>query len=230
LPSGEEPDGTPWEQEQSFAAWRATVLLALFDPGRLFSAARLDRPREQRSFALWTCSLFWILGQLLDRFLLGPQREQMLSLLHMLQADRPLPPALLKLLGGGNGNGAAETVLVALLSPAFVWLFLYANAWVTHGATLLLGQNRRGFPATFAATAYGLSPVVLFAIPGCGGLIGLVWIAVLTAIGLRRMHRISTAGALSVTLAPYLLFCCLACGLGLAAASSLLPLFTQGPV
>jgi hypothetical protein len=44
------------------------------------------------------------------------------------------------------------------------------------------------------------------------------------------MHRISTAGALSVTLAPYLVFCCLTCGLGLAAASSILPLFLGGPV
>ena len=43
----------------------------------------------------------------------------------------------------------------------------------------------------------------------CGSPISLVWLIVLTGIGMKQTHRISTGGAAATVLAPYLLFCCL---------------------
>src|SRR5437016_1097437 len=75
-PSGEPPQaegaGTPWERRRELGfipAWAQTLQQALFEPGRLFSSAQLDRGSAQLGFAVLTASVFWSIGQLLDRFL-----------------------------------------------------------------------------------------------------------------------------------------------------------------
>ena len=73
------------------------------------------------------------------------------------------------------------------------------------GFALLLGQSKRGFPASFAACAYGVAPMVLLAIPGCGGVLALVWTIVLTGVGLKETHQIKSGGAAATVVAPYLL-------------------------
>ena len=65
--------GTPWERRAElgfFEAWKQTTLQALFEPGKLFAAARLDRGPAQLGYAVFTASVFWALGQLLSRALL----------------------------------------------------------------------------------------------------------------------------------------------------------------
>jgi hypothetical protein len=49
------------------------------------------------------------------------------------------------------------------------------------------------------------------AIPGCGGIVGAVWAAVLTGVGLKETHRIAPGGAAATVLAPYALLCCAGC-------------------
>jgi hypothetical protein len=104
-------------------------------------------------------------------------------------------------------------------------VFVYASAGVTHLFAVILGQNRRGFPATFAAVAYAFAPFALVALPGCGFPIAIVWCVVLTGIGLKTTHGISTGGAVATALMPYFLFCCALCGvailLGLATAQAM---------
>src|SRR5205823_13600753 len=99
-------------------------------------------------------------------------------------------------------------VALALLTPVFTFVLLYVNAAVTHGIAAILGQAKRGFPATFAACAYACAPLVLLAIPACGSIVGLIWLVVLTSIGLKVTHRISTGAAAAAVLAPYFVLCC----------------------
>jgi hypothetical protein len=99
---------------------------------------------------------------------------------------------------------------------------LYLNALVTHGIALLLRQSKRGFPATLAASAYSFAPFVLVAIPACGSTIAVVWVAVLTGIGLKQLHGMGTGGATASVLLPYLVLCCATCGLGVMLAGTMM--------
>jgi len=214
-PQGEAPDadesGTPWERREELglvAAWVQTVQQALFEPGRLFRSARLDRGAAQLGFALLTSSIFWALGQLLERLLLAGQREQMRRLIESMSGAQ-LPPVARRLLETQTLSSPGAVLAFTLLTPVISFLLIYLNAAVTHGFALLLGQAKRGFAATFAACAYACAPLVLLAVPGCGSFIAAVWLIVLTGIGLKETHRISAGGAVASVLAPYLLFCCL---------------------
>ena len=208
------PVGTPWERREELGVWTAwiqTMQAALFEPQKLFVSARLDRNPAQLGFAVATGSVFWTVSQILDRLLFGSQRAKVAEMIHQLH----LPPGFDRMLQGSNTNSVGATILFALLSPLIMLVFLYASAGVTHLFALLFGQNRRGFSATFAAVAYSFAPFVLLAVPGCGGLIALVWCAVLTGIGMKQMHGLTPMGAVATALTPYLLLCCAACAAGL---------------
>jgi len=218
VPSPPQPveQGTPWENRDrlgAFAAWKRTLAMALFEPGKLFAQARLDRGSAQLGFAVLTGSLFWAAGQILDRALFAGQREQALRFLdQMKNQTAQLPPFLRKLfLGATEGQPLWTTVAIALLSPLIVLVLVYLNAAVTHASAMILGQAKRGFAATFAAAAYGLAPMVLLLVPGCGGIVAPVWSAVLTGIGLRQLHGITPGGAAAAVLGPYVLICCGGC-------------------
>jgi hypothetical protein len=227
-PEAPAPIGTPWERRGDgpgqipiFKAWADTVMLGLFEPGKLFSQIRIDDHWSAVKFAVLTGAVFSIIGQLLGQALAGPVNERVKEQLAQLRT--PVPPVLLTWIKWSTDNSLSITLFVAALAPLFVFLFLYAQAGVTHVAVLLMGQNRRGFAATFAAAAYAMAPAVLNAVPGCGAYIAPIWIAVLTGIGLKYTHGMSVGGAVGATLAPYLLLCCFFCMLGLAAASAFGP-------
>lgn len=205
--------GTPWERRAEIGAWRAcweTLVQALFEPGRLFRSARLDRGAAQAGFAVLTVSVPWFVGQMLDRFLLRPWTQR---LMEKLGGSGPLAALWQKLAAAGHDTSPRATVLVALLTPLLVLVGLYLNAGVTHVAAVLLGQAKRGFAATFAACAYACAPLVLLAIPGCGGVVGAVWTVVLTGVGLKETHRMAPGGAAAAVIAPYALLCCATCAL-----------------
>ena len=217
LPEGQlpaaEPQGTPWERRAElgfFKGWAQTVQQSLFEPGKLFASARLDRGSAQLGFAVFTTSLFWSLGQIFERAVLGGEREQMRRLMGSLSDNPQISPLLQKMISSSESmNTWGWTFGLALLTPLFSLVFLYLNAGVTHAVALMLGQSKKGFPATFAACAYSCAPLILMAVPACGSVIAVVWLVVLTGIGMKETHRISTGGAAATVLAPYALFCCL---------------------
>lgn len=208
-----QPAGTPWERRAELGAWTAwkqTMSQALLEPGKLFASARLDRGADQAWFAVVTMSVFWAVGQLLERAMLSGEREQMRRLLGSISSDPHLSPLLQKMIAAQDaGNSWPWAIGLALLTPVFSFVFLYLNAAVTHGFALLLGQSKKGFAATFAACAYASAPLVLMAIPACGSIVGVIWLVVLTGIGLKETHRISTGGAAATVLTPYIALCCL---------------------
>ena len=208
-----EPQGTPWERRQEIGFWTGlvqTLQQALLEPGKLFASARLDRGRAQLGFAVLISSAGWAASQLLEGLLLRGQREQVLQLLGSLSQNPDLPPVLKRMLEGQlQPSSPAAVIGLAVLTPLFAFVLLYINAAVTHGVAAILGQARRGFAATFAACAYASAPLVLLAVPACGSIVGLIWLVALTGIGMKVIHRSSTAGAAASVLVPYLLFCCL---------------------
>jgi Yip1 domain len=206
--------GTPWERRAelgAFRAWWETVVQALFEPGRLFRSARLDRGPAQLGFAVLTASAASIVEQLVEYFFL---RNLTRTLLQRLAASGPMAAYSQKLAASTPETSPRAAALLMLCTPLIVLVFVYLNAAVTHGAAALLGQARRGFAATFAACAYACAPLVLLALPACGSFVGLVWTVVLTGIGLQETHRMPTRSAAAAVLAPYALLCCGACALG----------------
>ncbi|HZX94339.1 MAG TPA: YIP1 family protein [Myxococcales bacterium] len=176
--------------------------LALFEPGKLFASARLDRGPAQLGFAVLTISVFSSIGQIFEQLM----RTRLEGFYEQLATRFKVPPQLLE---AGKLSSPGWFVALLLVTPLFVLAFTYVNAAVTHFFALIFGQAKRGFAATFAACAYASAPLVLLAVPGCGFIVGVLWVVVLTGIGLKETHRISAGGAAGVTLAPYLLFCCL---------------------
>ena len=208
-----EPAGTPWERRADLGFWTGllqTLQQALLEPTKLFASARLDRGRAQLGFAVLVTSVSWSISQLFEGLLLSGQREQMRALLESVSQNPDLPPFLQRMIEGQMQPSAPASVIgLALLTPIFSFVLLYVNAAVTHGIATLLGQGRRGFPATFAACAYASAPLVLLAVPACGSIVGVIWLIALTGIGMKVLHRASTAGAAASVLVPYLLICCL---------------------
>jgi hypothetical protein len=208
-----EPQGTPWERRAELGlvrGWTQTLQQALFEPGKLFASARLDRGSAQLGFAVLTTSLCWALGQILERAVLSGEREQMRRLMGSLSDNPQISPLLQKMIASSESmNSWGWTFGLALLTPLFSLVFLYLNAGVTHAVALVLGQSKKGFPATFAACAYSCAPLVLMVVPACGSIVAVLWLVVLTGIGMKETHRISTGGAAATVLAPYALLCCL---------------------
>ena len=209
LPEG---SGTPWERRAELGFWRGwaqTVQLALLEPGKLFESVRLDKGAAQLGFAVFTISVSWALGQLLEGLLLQGQRERLRAILGTLSKNPDLAPALQRLIQAQlEASSPGWVIGLALLTPAVALVFLYLNAAVTHAVAALLGQAKRGFAATFAACAYACGPLVLLAVPACGSIVGIIWVVVLTSIGLKVTHRISTGAAAAAVLAPYFVLCC----------------------
>ena len=212
-PAPAAPSGTPWERRAELGLWRGwaqTLQQALFEPGKLFASARLDRGSAQLGFAVVTTSVFWAIGQILERAVLSGQRDQMRRLLSTISDNPQVSPLLQKMIDAqSQTNSWGWTVGLSLLTPLFSFVFLYLNAGVTHAIALVLGQSKKGFAATFAACAYASAPLVLLAVPACGSFIAVIWLVVLTGIGLKETHRISSGGAAATVLAPYALICCL---------------------
>ena len=161
-------------------------------------------------FAVLTTSVFWAIGQLLERLLLHGQTERMRQMLATFSQNPDLARMLKRMLDMQSQASAPGAVLaLAALTPVFTFVLLYLNAGVTHAVAALLRQAKRGFPATFAACAYSCAPLVLLAVPACGSIVGTIWLVVLTGVGMKVTHRISTGGAAASVLAPYFLLCCL---------------------
>jgi hypothetical protein len=219
--------GTPWERRSELGvarAWWDTIVQALFEPARLFASVQIDRSAAHVGFALVTSSVFALAGQILEHLLLAPQREQ---IRRMIGSAQGLPPALERYLEASQNSGPGTLLGIAIVTPVVMLAFLYLSALVTHVVGLVLGQSKRGFSATLAACAYGFAPLALLALPGCGVFIGAIWAAVLTGIGLKALHGMGAGGAAATVIVPYVVLCCLTCGLAILVASSLSKLMPE---
>jgi hypothetical protein len=127
---------------------------------------------------------------------------------------------------GGNSDverlasymqGGAGLVVNLIFGPVMIVIGLFVSAGIVHLVLLALGGALRGFEGTFRVAAYSQAASLFNIIPGCGGVIGLVYTIVLLVIGLSEAHGISRGKAAVAVLVPFVLICC--CCSGVIAAA-----------
>ncbi len=95
-----------------------------------------------------------------------------------------------------------------LLSPVIVAMGVFIKAGLFHLLLMLTGGNRLGFEATFRVSAYSQAGAILALVPFCGSAVGVLWILVVSVIGLYSIHETEPWKAVVAVLAPMVL--CLA--------------------
>lgn len=188
-PPQDEP--APWDRRSEIGTWPALVETwkqATLDPKRFF--ARLSPTGLGEAFLYG-----WIL-----------------STVGMLIGSLTSVP-LLGLFGIESDGAWAELVG----APVLAALGIFIQAGLLHLMCMLLGCATRGFDGTFRVVAYAQGPALISIVPGIGGLVSMVWTAVLTIHGIAAMHRTTTGKAtLAVMLPGLVLITCCGCGAGLA--------------
>ncbi|WP_419950230.1 YIP1 family protein [Candidatus Palauibacter sp.] len=81
------------------------------------------------------------------------------------------------------------------LTPLAAVLYLVVRSLIIHLAVVLLAPGRRPFAATVRTICYASGPWLFSVVPWVGVLVGVVWEVVLTVVGLREAHRMSTGRA-----------------------------------
>jgi hypothetical protein len=115
--------------------------------------------------------------------------------------------------GGRHFDLAGRGPLLAafsLLLPVGIAISSIAWAGVLHVSLAVLGGAKGGYGATLKAVCYSSSAAAFNVFPICGAAIGFVWQTVAQVIGLRELHRTSTARAFWALLLPLAIAICLA--------------------
>jgi len=190
--------GLPWEvQGLRFRTWWETMSLVLGQPSLAFSMMR-------QAGGLGNPILFnlWGFGAPL-----------------MALALLAIPVVLvIAIIGANKGEPAAAAgIAVGVMLALFVALALYILLVVTIGAIigsavihvclLMVGGAKQGFETTFRVVSFSqgaIAPVglLLGCVPYLGALIHMVWIIVLTIIGISKAHEIPGGKAALAVLLP----------------------------
>lgn len=105
----------------------------------------------------------------------------------------------------GAGSVIADPFFT-LGSIFFTTFFVYI------GARILVSPGKDGhlreitFESALRVICFGMSPAIFAVFPLLGGVLGHVWILIVTVIGAREVYRIETGRAILVALFPKLLF------------------------
>jgi hypothetical protein len=109
-------------------------------------------------------------------------------------------------------NFPAYLLLAAwiIVSPLFMIIWAFMMSGIYHLGLMILGGNKKGFEATFRSCVYSMgSQSLLMIIPFCGAYVGGIWGIVLTIIGFRETHKISTGKAVLAYFLPLIACVCL---------------------
>jgi hypothetical protein len=107
------------------------------------------------------------------------------------------------LIGGMQGAGAAfgRFVLSLIFYPLLSVAGLFIGAGIYHLlVTLVVGQERLGFEATFRVCAYTSVALLIAWIPILGWLVAPIWSVVLAILGIREAHQTTISKAALVVL------------------------------
>ena len=95
---------------------------------------------------------------------------------------------------------------MVIISPLLVLIDVFILAAVLHLFLLILKGATNGFEGTFKVILYSNAASVFKLIPYIGGFIAFIWSLIILVIGMREVHKISTAKSLLALLLPFLLF------------------------
>ena len=111
---------------------------------------------------------------------------------------------------------------LSVFLPLGVALGTLIWAAVLHVCLAVLGGARGSYTTTLKAVCYSSSATAFNVFPVCGAAVGAVWQVVVQVIGLRELHRTSTARAFWAWFLPFVVAICLATAIVLAAMFGLL--------
>lgn len=103
---------------------------------------------------------------------------------------------------GMEGAGSISALVEFLLSPLLLVATLYLVTGITHLILSVMDGASHGFKTTLQVFAYSYSPALLSIIPIVGSIVALVWMAVLSIIGLREAQETSGGKSATAVLAP----------------------------
>lgn len=109
-----------------------------------------------------------------------------------------------------------------LFSPLTATLYLLIGAGIAHVGLKMVGAARENYMATMRATAFAAGPELFIAVPLVGIPASLIWVLVLTVVGLREVHQTTTGRAIAALLLPIVLITVLATVVVLAGVLSVL--------
>ncbi len=116
---------------------------------------------------------------------------------------------------------SSYSLIIGMLAiPFWVVFWILLRSGVTHLCLMIVGGNKRGFESTFRAISYSFSGGLFGIIPFIGSMIGVIYTLVLTIIGVREGHGISTGRAIWGVLLPIIVAACFG-----VLAAILIPLF-----
>lgn len=109
---------------------------------------------------------------------------------------------------------------ITLLLPIGILFSIVLGSAITHLCLIIVGGNKMGFRTTFRTVCFAYSGHLFGIIPLLGGPVGNIYALILTILGVREGHRISTGRAVLAVLFPLILLA----GLGIIALI-FIPLF-----
>jgi hypothetical protein len=211
------PDGgawaNPWEQRAGrgpVAAFAETLQQALFHPVSFFRATAPDRGAG---------------AALLYAVLVGT-----LSIAAAFIWQRALGERIPFEHGGRYlrfFDNRAALAGVTVFLPVGVALGNIVWAAVLHVSLAVLGGARGTYTTTLKAVCYSSSATAFNVFPVCGAAVGAVWQVVVQVIGLRELHRTTTARAFWAWFLPFVVAICLAGALVAAAMLGLLKFWQE---
>jgi hypothetical protein len=169
----------PWEQRENYGtvnAYFQTASKCLLQPTAFFSGLPVDG-------GYWNPILFGTFSPVVGFTIFS----------------------LFRMLLSGHFVGLIGLFIVVSISFGFLLIFIpiVMAIWagMVHGTLCLLGGGNVSFQTTFRVIAYSSVPQVFNGIPVVGNLVSL-WTLVLTVIGLRETHNVTTGKSVAAVLIP----------------------------
>ena len=164
----------------------------LSNPTTTFGAAKEDTLRDALKYALICLVIFGICTGLI----LGALVHLYFGIGEWLFADLPgyLGPA-------GSSYWLVVPIVIGLSIVSGLLFIFIGGAWIHLWVYLLGGRKGHGYVQTVKALIYGATPGYLLGwVPFIGAFVGGIWALVLTIIGLRELHGITTGRAVAACL------------------------------
>ncbi len=185
-----------------FETWK----LVATQPAEFFRRVRIDQTGAAVLFGV----VAWTVGSVAASLYAYLSGQQAIAALEQVVRNMPEEQArFLRMYMHGLSSGG--TIAQAVLSPLFALIGIYVVSAVVHLLLMLFRGASRGFDATLTAVGYTAGLGLLLAVPGCGGLIAIVWGIVALIIGLGAVQRCGTGKSAAVVLGPAVAVCVLCC-------------------
>jgi hypothetical protein len=203
----------PWEQRGGrgpVAAFAETLQQSLFHPTAFFRGTAPDGgARAALLYAVIVGTLSSLVAAIWVRAMGQHVRWELSGDLMPLLEDRVL----------GLGFLVMVPVEIAL------WCLLLAG--LHHAALAVLGGARGTYQTTLKAVCYSLSAISFIVFPVCGLPLAIVWMVFTLIIGMRELHKTSTARAFWAWFLPLVIATCIVGGIVIAAMLGLMKVMLE---